>query len=82
MGLLHSAQRETSEADRDAMEREDYWSMSEEFIDRHRALPRKQSYVLKESSFQIPIKYMDIVRQTNTNLEEGSVDDLWTIDGH
>ena len=37
--LLCSAQGETSEADRDAVEREDYWSVSGKFIDRHRALP-------------------------------------------
>ena len=76
-----------AEADRDAAEaRKDFWSMSGElFIYRHHVMPREQWYVPKESSFPMPSKYMDVVRQIKTNpdnLEESSTDDLWnTFDG-
>ena len=54
-----------SEADPDAMEaREDFQSVSWEFVYRHHVVPREQLYVPKESSFAIPSKYSDVVSQT------------------
>ena len=74
-----------SEADRDAMEaRADFWSAPREKC-RHHVMPREQLYVSTEPSFPIPLKYIDVVRQTKTtmdNLEESNIDDLWNIDGH
>ena len=41
---------DVSEADRDAMEaREDFWSMSGEFIYDHHVVPSEQLYLLEES---------------------------------
>ena len=58
-----------SEADRDAMEvMEDFWSMSGENIYRHNVTPREQLYVPKDSSFPIPSKYIDVVRETKSNV--------------
>ena len=70
------------EADRDAMEaREDFRSMSGEFLYRHHVMPREN--VLQESSFSIPLKHIDVVRQTKTNLDnlEECINDLRIIDG-
>ena len=58
---------------RDAMEaRADFWSMSGGFFYCHFVMPREHLYVPKDSSFPIPSKYVDVVRQTKTNLA-GSV---------
>ena len=37
---------------------------------RHHVVPREQLYVPKESSFPIPLKYIDVVRQTKTYLDK------------
>ena len=72
-----------SEADRDAMEaRDDFCRMSGEVTCPYHVMLREQVYVPKESSFPIPSKYVDVVRQTTTdleNLQESSIDDLWSI---
>ena len=41
-------------------------------------------YVPSEESLQIPLKYIDVVRQTNTTLDimlESRTDDYWNVDG-
>ena len=41
-------------------------------------------YVLQERSFQIPLKYIDVVRRTNTAqdvLKEHEIDVCWNVDG-
>ena len=51
---------------------------------RHHVMPREHLYLPKESSFPILLKFIDVVRQTKTNLdtlEESSIDDLWNVDG-
>ena len=74
-----------SETDRDATEaREDFWSLSGEFMYRHDVVPREQWYMSKESSIPSTTKYIDVVRQAKSNLdklEESSIDDLWNTDG-
>ena len=69
-----------AEADRDAVQvREDFWTLSGEFICRHHVMLWEQVYVPKESSFPILFKYIDVERKTKTNLdnlEESSNDDL------
>ena len=53
-----------------------------EFIYRQHVMPREQLQ-LKESSLPLPPKYIDVVRQTTTNLDklgECSIDDIWNID--
>ena len=47
----------------DAGIHKDFWSIQGDFIDRHHVEPRVQLYVPKEESFQIPLKYIDVMRQ-------------------
>ena len=62
----------------------DFWSMSGSFIYRHHVEPRVKLYSLREESFPIPLKYIDVTRTTHTNLDvkqEKRIDDYWNIDG-
>ena len=64
--------------------RNDFWSMSGNFIFRHHVEPRVKLYSPREESFPIPLKYIDVCRTTHTNLEvmqESRIDDYWNIDG-
>ena len=54
--------------------REDPWTMSDEFIYRHRDVAREPLQLPKELSLTTPSKYFQVVRQTMTNLEENVVD--------
>ena len=62
----------------------DFWSMSGNFIFRHHVEPRVKLYSLREELFPIPLKYTDVSRTTQTNLDdmqESCIDDYWNIDG-
>ena len=62
----------------------DFWSMSGSFIYRHHVEPRVKLYSPREESFPIPLKYIDVTRTTQTNLDvkqEKRIDDYWNIDG-
>ena len=64
--------------------RNDFWSMSGNFIYRHHVEPRVKLYSPREESFTIPLKYIDVSRTTHTNLDvlqERRIDDYWIIDG-
>ena len=65
--------------------RNDFWSMSGNFIYRHHVEPRVKLCSPKEESFPIPLKYIDVSRTTtHTNLDimqESRIDDIWNIDG-
>ena len=59
----------------------DFWSMSGNFMYRHHVEPRVK---LREESFPIPLKYIDVSRTTHTNLDvkqERRIDDYWNTDG-
>ena len=65
-------------------ERNDFWSMSGNFIYRHHVEPRVKLFSPREESFHIPLKYIDVSRTTHTNLDvmqERRIDDSWNIDG-
>ena len=64
--------------------RNDFWSMSGNFIYRHHVFPRVKLYSPREESFPIPLKYIDVSRTTHTNLDvmqESRIDDYRNIDG-
>ena len=66
--------------------RNDFWSMSGNFIYRHHVEPRVKHYSAREESFPSPLKNIDIdvSRTTHTNLDvmqERRIDDYWNIDG-
>ena len=58
--------------------------MSGSFIHRHHVEPRVKLHSLREESFLFPLKYIDVTRTTQTNLDvvqDGRIDDYWNIDG-
>ena len=62
----------------------DFWSMSGNFKYRHHVEPRIKLYSPREESFSTPLKYIDALRTTRTNLDvmqERRIDDYWNIDG-
>ena len=62
----------------------DFWSMSGSFIFRHHVEPRVKLYSPREESFPIPLKYIDVSRTTQSNLDvkqEKRIDDYWNVDG-
>ena len=48
---------------------QDFWSMSGDLITRWHRTPRLKMYVPDENTFPIPLKYIDVVRTTITDLE-------------
>ena len=63
--------------------RNDFWSMSGNFIYRHHVEPRVKVYSPREESFPVPLEYIDVSRTTHTNLDvmqESRIDDYWNID--
>ena len=62
----------------------DFWSMSGNFIYRHHVQPRVKLHSPREESFPIPLKYIDVSRTTQINLDvmqESRIDDYWNIYG-
>ena len=62
----------------------DFWSMSGNFINRHQVELGVKLFSPREESFPIPLKYIDVSRTTQTNLDvmqERRIDDYWNIDG-
>ena len=46
--------------------------------------PRVKLYVPKEDSFPVPLKCIDVTRNTSTSLDEmleKNIDDYWNVDG-
>ena len=75
-------QEDSTRDDEDA--KNDFWTITGEFIYRHHAVPRVKLYVPKEESFPIPLKYIDVTRNTHTSLDvmlEKNIDDYWNVDG-
>ena len=61
------------------------WSISRDFIHRHKVEPRIKLYVATEESFPVPLKYIDVTRTTDTSLDvmsEKHIDDYWNVDGN
>ena len=65
----NSERSQPTETKDDAEARNDVWSMEGDFICRHHVETRVQLHVPKEESFPIPLKYIDVTRTTQTNLD-------------
>ena len=64
--------------------RNDFWSISGDFIYRHHIEPRVKFCTPREESFPILLKYRDVSRATHATfdaLQESLVEDDWNIDG-
>ena len=53
----------------DGEARNDFWSISGNFIYRHHVEPRVKLYVPREESFPIPLNHIDVTRATSTSLD-------------
>ena len=68
----------------DGEARNDFWSISGNYLYRHHVEPRVKLYVPREASFPIPLRYIDVTRASSTTLDvllERRIDDSWNIDG-
>ena len=76
---------QSEETKNDAETQKDFWSIQGDFIYRHHIEPRVQFYVPKKEPFPIPLKYIDVIRSTHTDLDEAQekrIDDHWNVDGN
>ena len=63
----------------------DFWSLQGDFVYRHHIEPRVQLCVPTETTFTIPLKYIDVTRSTCTDLDiaqEKRNDDCWDVAGN
>ena len=68
----------------DGEARNDFWSISGNFIYRHHVEPRVKLYVPREASFPIPLKYIDVTRATSASSDvmlEKYIYDYSKVDG-
>ena len=78
-----SGESQPAEPTDDAEARADFGSIQGDFIFRHHNEPRIQLYVPKEETFAIPLKYVDVIGSTHTDLDvsqEKRIDDYWNVD--
>ena len=47
----------------------DFWSITGEFISCHHVEPRVKLYVPREESVPVPLEYIDVTRTTHTSLD-------------
>ena len=80
-----SGESQHAESTDDAEVRADFWSIQGDFIYRHHNEFRVQLYVLKEETFPIPLKDIDVIGSTHTDLDvlqEKRIDDCWNVDSN
>ena len=67
----------------DAEAKNDFWSMSGNFKNRHHVEPRVKLYSPREESFPITLKYIDVTRNTHHWKYCWTIffDDYWNVDG-
>ena len=84
-GEEHSPIQLHDDSTRDDEEaKNDFWTITGEFIHRHHVEPRVKLYMPKEESFPIPLKYIDVTRTTDTSPDvmlEKQIEDYWNVDG-
>ena len=71
-----SEEKEARDPSPDVEARQDFWSVTGDYIFRYHVAPRTKLCVLKVD-FPILVSYMDVQRQTKTSI----VDDYWNTDG-
>ena len=58
----------------------DYWSMTSDRIVRHHRTPRTELFVPTQHDCPIPLQYLDVMRTTETDLnneKEAKIEDIW-----
>ena len=82
--LDYSTQLQDDSTRDDEEAKDDFWSITGEFIYRHHVVPRVKLYMPKQESFPIPLKYIDVTRTTYTSVDvllEKQIEDYWNVDG-
>ena len=62
----------------------DFWTISGEFIYRHHVEPRVKLFMPREETFPIPMKHIDVARRTHTSIDvllEKQIEEYWNVDG-
>ena len=59
-GLYHPTPLQDDSTRDDAEAKNDFWSITGDFIYRHHVEPRVKLYMPREESFPIPLKYIDM----------------------
>ena len=62
----------------------DFWTFTGEFIYRRHFVPRVKLYMPPEETYLVPLKYIDVTRNTRTSLDvllEKSIGDFSNVDG-
>ena len=83
-GLSSPFPQQADSTQDDVEAKHDFWSITEIFICRHHVETQVKQYMLKEESFPIPLKYIDVTRTTFSSLDvslEKHLDDYWNVDG-
>ena len=65
--ILQRLQDDSTRDDEEA--KNDIWTITGEFIYRHHVVPSVKLYVPREETFPVPMKYIDVTRQTHTSLD-------------
>ena len=65
-------------------EAEDFWTVMGDYLMRQHKQPRETLYLPTEAESPIPLRFLNILRTTETDLEhiyEAKIEDYWTEDG-
>ena len=65
------------------LERKDTWFLNLNVLIRHHSVPRMRLYVPTEADCPVPLDYLDVVRETTTDLDrldEVKIVDFWIAD--
>ena len=69
--------------EQNGLEPSDYWTVTSVLVIRHHRRPRTHLYVPSDSESPIPLKYIDVLRKTTTDLDdykEKEIQDIWSLD--
>ena len=79
-GLSSPSSQQADSTRGGAEAKNDFWSITGDFVHRHHVEPRVKLYVPREESLPIPMKYIAVTRTTRTSLDvllEKNMDDHW-----
>ena len=82
--LDYPAQHQDDSTRDDEEAKDNFWTITREFIYRHHVVPRVKLYLPREETFPISLKYIDVARTTHTSLDvmfEKQIEDYWNVDG-
>ena len=82
-GLSSPSPQQADSTQGGAEAKNDFWSITGDFIYRRHVEHRVNLHMPREESFPIPLKHIDVTRTTHTSLDvlsEKHVEDHWKVD--